>query len=201
MADINNRQQLAEVEYLIQKYYNEHIAGLIGKGYREFLAEHEAQTAARGRSKDGFDVMPSDTVKKEVHVPSTDDILNFVRLKCGTNQRIQKDIYTLTQAWEAAAVRSLGREKYESLSKDGNLAESYVKNRLETLMLEQFARSRMPKSSLEYPPLTSILMPWPTISTSPVLPRRLPLVSPLLPLMPSVLAAMAVLLPPSASPV
>lgn len=150
MADINNRQQLAEVEYLIQKYYNEHIAGLIGKGYREFLAEHEAQTAVRGRSKDGFDVLPSDTVKKEVHFPSTDDILNFVRLKCGTNQRIQKDIYTLTQAWEAAAVKSLGREKYESLCKDGNLAESYVKNRLETLMLEQFARSRMPKSSLEY---------------------------------------------------
>ena len=149
-----------EMEYIFTKYYNENIAPVISQQQRVLRQKQEQETRQRSDSGwggfiDAASPFATQQVSRETgpwNKASTDKLLDMVKKQLDSKD-FKHDIQVMIDAWRIAAKKELGAENYKRLSAKcphGDLAYDFVHQRVETLMLEQLAKSKVPKSSLEY---------------------------------------------------
>lgn len=164
-----NKQQFAEVEYCINKYYNENLAPILSSSKRN-LEEKQQQELERGLKNTSIASSASEAssagavftdVNNYIRVRQTgkwnsktmDDLLSMTEKKILNNSKLKSDITTLVVAVRSTLIGELGLEKYSEFSKNcqcKDLATDYVVNRLRQNMLQQLAKERIPKSTMEY---------------------------------------------------
>ena len=149
-----------EMEYIFTKYYNENIAPVISQQQRVLRQKQEQETRQRSDSGwggfiDAASPFSTQQVSRETgpwNKASTDKLLDMVKKQLDSKD-FKHDIQVMIDAWRIAAKKELGAENYKRLSAEcphGDLAYDFVHQRVETLMLEQLGKSKVPKSSLEY---------------------------------------------------
>lgn len=162
MPNIQNiQQQFTELEYVFQKYFNEHLAPVISREQRHLHEQQEAET--RQRFDDGWGGFVDAASPFTTHMTrrqagpwnqkNSDDLVNIIDQRLGKDKAIIHDIDMMVTAWRSLAVAHLGEEKYKELSKQspsGDLATDFVNNRFEGMMMQQLAKSKIPHSGLEY---------------------------------------------------
>lgn len=149
-----------EMEYIFTKYYNENIAPVVSQQKQVLRQNQERETRERSDSgwggySDAASPFTTTQVARETgswNKASTDKLLDMVKKQLDSKD-FKHDIQVMIDAWRIAAKKELGAENYKRLSAEcphGDLAYDFVHQRVETLMLEQLAKSKVPKSSLEY---------------------------------------------------
>ena len=149
-----------EMEYIFTKYYNENIAPVVSQQKQVLRQNQERETRERSDSgwggySDAVSPFTTTQVARETgswNKASTDKLLDMVKKQLDSKD-FKHDIQVMIDAWRIAAKKELGAENYKRLSAEcphGDLAYDFVHQRVETLMLEQLAKSKVPKSSLEY---------------------------------------------------
>lgn len=157
----NIQQQFTELEYVFQKYFNEHLAPVISQEQRLLRQKQEAETRQRfddgwGGFVDAASPFTTHMVRRPAgpwNQKNSDDLVNIIDQRLGKDKAITHDIDMMVTAWRSLAVAHLGEEKYKELSKQspsGDLATDFVNNRFEGMMMQQLAKSKIPHSGLEY---------------------------------------------------
>ncbi len=157
----NIQQQFTEMEYVFQKYFNEHLAPVISQEQRHLHEQQEAET--RQRFDDGWGGFVDAASPFTTHMTrrqagpwnqkNSDALVKVIDLRLGKDKAITHDIGMMVTAWRSLAVAHLGEEKYKELSNhspSGDLATDFVNNRFEGMMMQQLAKSKIPHSGLEY---------------------------------------------------
>jgi len=162
MEDMN-LSQMAEIDFCLRKYYNEHMASVLSgvvKEVNEKKAQEKLELAGRPNAANAF--IPASAQSLNINrtanqMPwgskTTDDMMEMAVKRMLGNPAVQHDIQVIIKAWQIKLVQQLGMEKYQALSADtygGDLAANIVEARISDLMIEQLARSKMPKSTLDY---------------------------------------------------
>lgn len=157
----NIQQQFTELEYVFQKYFNEHLAPVISQEQRHLRQKQEAETRQRfddgwGGFVDAASPFTTHMVRRQAgpwNQKNSDDLVKVIDQRFGKDKAITHDIGMMVTAWRSLAVAHLGEEKYKELSKQspsGDLATDFVNNRFEGMMMQQLAKSKIPHSGLEY---------------------------------------------------
>ena len=157
----NIQQQFTELEYVFQKYFNEHLAPVISQEQRHLREQQEAETRQRfddgwGGFVDAASPFTTHMVRRPAgpwNQKNSDDLVKVIDQRLGKDKAITHDIGMMVTAWRSLAVVHLGEEKYKELSKQspsGDLATDFVNNRFEGMMMQQLAKSKIPHSGLEY---------------------------------------------------
>lgn len=157
----NIQQQFTELEYVFQKYFNEHLAPVISQEQRLLRQKQEAETRQRfddgwGGFVDAASPFTTHMVRRPAgpwNQKNSDDLVNIIDQRLGKDKAITHDIDMMVTAWRSLAVAHLGEEKYKELSKQspsGDLATDFVNNRFEGMMMQQLAKFKIPHSGLEY---------------------------------------------------
>lgn len=157
MAQSKNQQSFTELEYVFRKYYNENIASVVSKEQRDLRAKQEEETRHRSSGLEGYvdAANPFASMaysKGKWNNKTSDDLVKSISSRIGKDTNIIHDLQIMTASWKAVALRELGKEKYDKLSKQvgGDLAAVFVNNRFGGMMIDQLAKSKVPHSSLEY---------------------------------------------------
>ena len=162
MPDNKNIQhQFTELEYVFQKYFNEHLAPVISQEQRHLREQQEAETRQRlddgwGGFVDAASPFTTQAVRNETgtwNKKNSDDLIRMINDRFDGDKAIAHDMTMMATAWRSLAIRHLGEEKYKELSQQspsGDLATDFVKNRFEGMMIDQLAKYKIPHSSLEY---------------------------------------------------
>lgn len=144
-------QKFTELEYVFQKYYNEHFAPVVNQEQRKLQAHQEEELRAKLEN-----IGTGKPVKNTSDVWSrknTGDLINSIQVRLGKDEALCQDMEFMAEAWRALAVTRLGEENYAKLSEQspsGDLAADFVKSRFEDMMMTQLAKSKVPKNSLDY---------------------------------------------------
>ena len=157
----NIQQQFTELEYVFQKYFNEHLAPVISQEQRHLREQQEAETRQRfddgwGGFVDAASPFTTHMVRRPAgpwNQKNSDDLVKVIDQRLGKDKAITHDIGMMVTAWRSLAVVHLGEEKYKELSKQspsGDLATDFVNNRFEGMMMQQLAKFKIPHSGLEY---------------------------------------------------
>lgn len=157
----NIQQQFTELEYVFQKYFNEHLAPVISQEQRHLREQQEAETRQRfddgwGGFVDAASPFTTHMVRRQAgpwNQKNSDALVKVIDQRLGKDKAITHDIGMMVTAWRSLAVAYLGEEKYKELSKQspsGDLATDFVNNRFEGMMMQQLAKSKIPHSGLEY---------------------------------------------------
>ncbi len=167
MTEIKNRQALIEVEYCLDKYFEENFSPIVAKASKEMKEKQqiEAQKIRSGASGSPWGVtgsaglpVQSMVIEQQVHQGEwnskrTEDLIEMCNEKFFKNENIQHDYQVLVLSYRSALVGSIGEQRYLELSKQsesGDLATDYVYSRFQQKLMEQLAKQGMPQSSLEY---------------------------------------------------
>lgn len=165
MAREINYDRLSQVDSNISKYFSKYMASALVAEQKK-IAENQAielQKASNSVSKEqeaayyasgGFGISPAFEKRNEVRSSSkwfkknTDDLIKTAQKRWQEDSRITDDIRKLTSAFyvELCRTKNGGRDS----KKLAEFAERYVENRLNTLVVEQLARQRVPENSLDY---------------------------------------------------
>ena len=72
--------------------------------------------------------------------------------RIGKSEQISTDLNLIANAWRNELVATVGRERYDSMSRalGADVAYAYAGYRMEQLMIDRLVRQNMPKSSLDY---------------------------------------------------
>lgn len=83
---------------------------------------------------------------------TTEDYLAMCNQKIWKDNNIVKDLATIAGEWRNAVVKEIGRSKYDALSKacGEDLANAYVAQRMEDLMIGKLVKDNTPKSTMDY---------------------------------------------------
>ena len=167
MAEVANKKQFQELEYVFDRYYREHIAPVV-KGQMDYLQKQkdkeyalmaDRQPAVPSMGLSGGGMMTAFMRHQEIvssgvwNQKTSDDLLNMIDAKLGKDRKLTEDLAVLTNSWKVVAIQELGEDGYKQLSEQcpsKDLAEEFVRNRFQQLQLEQLASAKVPKSSLEY---------------------------------------------------
>lgn len=163
MTDNELRQSFGELEYMIQKYFNEHCAAVVSGQAKYF---RDQRVAEYRRNLDAHPVFPGQSgfmnaamVAQETSrtgewsKKTTDDLIKSITDKFKADPKLAGDLRMLEDTWKAFAIEKLGKKEYDRLSKGypgGDMAKAYVDSRVASLVMEQLARSKVPQSSLQY---------------------------------------------------
>ena len=161
MAEPKNRQQFVELEYCLDKYFNNYFSPIIKSESERFRrnAEHETRNRNDGGWGGYIDAASPFTTSHvqqtsgEWNRKTTEDLLEACNSKFLNDPKVQQDINKMTIACRASLVSELGVEKYKEMSKGvptGDLASFYVCNRFQQLFIEKLAQMKVPRSSFEF---------------------------------------------------
>ena len=161
MSKPKNRQALVELEYCFDKYFKQNFAPVIKSEFERFRRNAEEETAHRqGGGMDAYIDAASPFTTTYIaqtagpwNRKTTKDLLVSCNEKFFSDSKVSGDIKMMTDAWRATIVSEIGKDKYIELSSgvpDGDLANYYVRNRFETLFLEDLAQKKMPRNTLDY---------------------------------------------------
>lgn len=161
MTEPKNRQQFVELEYCLDKYFNNYFSPIIKSESERFRrnAEHETRNRNDGGWGGYIDAASPFTTSHvqqtsgEWNRKTTEDLLEACNSKFLNDPKVQQDINKMTIACRASLVSELGVEKYKEMSKGvptGDLASFYVCNRFTQLFIEKFSQMKAPRSSFEF---------------------------------------------------
>ncbi len=82
----------------------------------------------------------------------TEDFITMCQERIGKSEQITADLKLIADDWRNELVATIGRERYDTISKElgTDLAYAYTGFRMERLMIDRLIRQNMPKSSLDY---------------------------------------------------
>lgn len=82
----------------------------------------------------------------------TEDYIAMCQERIGKSAQIASDLKLIANEWRNELVGTIGRERYDAMSKEMgmDIAYAYTSFRMEQLMIERLVQQDMPKSSLEY---------------------------------------------------
>lgn len=158
-------QRFAEIEYCLQRYFDGQLAPVMGNVQQELskkqIKEYSDYTTSISgilrSAANGMNGMPDDSMQfvkltGEWNSKTAEDYVEMCRERISTSKDFQKDLGCMAEEWQNTVVAEIGREKYDTLSKElgGDLAFAYVDYRVEQMMVNKMVADEMPKSSLEY---------------------------------------------------
>ncbi len=161
MAEFRNKQTFQELEYVFDRYYRENIAPIVKNNYTILRRNQEEETQRRyddgwGGFVDAASPFTLSKVRKDAgpwNDKTSDDLFKMIDAQLSKDKNIQKDFLVMIEHWKVAAVKELGVDRYKELSSkcpSKDLAVEFVSNRFFQLELEQLAKLKAPRSSLEY---------------------------------------------------
>lgn len=157
-------QRLAEIEYLFDSYFNCHLAPVM-RSVQDDLSRKQADEMRRydrsvagilsglaSANMPGGDPYQTLRVTGEWNSKTTEDYVQMCREKILADKTLQTDLALMAKEWRTAVINEIGRERYDTLSKQlgCDLAYAYAAHRVEQQMIDKLVRDRMPKSSAEY---------------------------------------------------
>lgn len=158
LSDDHLAGSFVELEYVMQKYYDEHCAKFVGKEVKLFRDEQanayadDVERSMNAMTMSGS--MPDfSTVRRQRSDKTADQFLKDLSQHFKSDAILQKDLSAIASVWKQQAIAAMGQEQYDRLSKDvegKDLALYYVKSRFEQLTQQQLAKSQVPKSDLDY---------------------------------------------------
>ena len=161
MNTINNPMRFAELEYCLQSYFDGKLVPMM-KQVQDTLANKKVDEKGRYQSSlagifasanpyaDNTDYVLKHTGKW--NSKTTEDYLAMCNQKIWKDKTIVKDLATIAGEWRNAAVKEIGRSKYDALSKacGKDLAYAYIAQRMENLMIGKLVKDNTPKSTMDY---------------------------------------------------
>ena len=161
---VKNSQRFAEIERLMSDYFGCHLAPVMGR-VRQDLSQKQADEM-RAYSSSAVGIlrsmatagMPGDDpyatlrITGEWNSKTTEDYLAMCRKSVMGNKDMQRDLAMMAGEWRKAVVSEIGRERYDTLSRQlgCDLAYAYIDHRMEQLTIDRMVKDRMPKSSADY---------------------------------------------------
>lgn len=158
-------QRFAEIEYCLQRYFDGQLAPVMGNVQQELSKKQikeysDYTTSINGilrSAASGMNGMPDDSMQfvkltGEWNSKTAEDYVEMCHERISSSKGFQKDLGCMAEEWRNAVVAEIGRERYDTLSKElgGDLAFAYVDYRVEQMMINKMVADEMPKSSMEY---------------------------------------------------
>ena len=158
-------QRFAEIEYCLQCYFDGQLAPIMGNVQQELSKKqikeyNDYATSISGilrSAASGMKGMPDDSMQfvkltGEWNSKTAEDYVEMCRERISSSKDFQKDLGRMTEGWRNTVVAEIGRERYDTLSKElgGDLASAYVDYRVEQMMVNKMVADEIPKSSVEY---------------------------------------------------
>ena len=163
MSEDKNIKQLAEVDFCLRKYYQDNMAGILGGVVKEVKdKQHDEMLELAGRENPANAFIPASAQSINLHSVShqmpwgsktTDDMMQMAVGRMLQDPKIAHDMGIMAQVWKLRILEKLGEDKYKELSKNsltGELAMDVVLSRLNDMMIEQFAKSKLPSGTMDY---------------------------------------------------
>lgn len=161
---VKNSQRFAEIERLMSDYFGCHLAPVMGRVRQDLSQKQADEMRAYSSSAAGIlrsmatAGMPGDDpyatlrITGEWNSKTTEDYLAMCRKSVMGNKDMQRDLAVMAGEWRKAVVSEIGRERYDTLSRQlgCDLAYAYIDHRMEQLMIDRMVKDRMPKSSADY---------------------------------------------------
>ena len=152
----NDSERFTEMEYMLNKYYNEHCAKIVSSEIKTF---NERQKIEYQKEYDeylrnfGYNAVQGFHPRGDWARKGAEDLMNDIDARLKDDTVLQADLKAMAERWKQWAIARMGKEKYDYLSSctdEKDLALVYVKNRFKQQVFDQLARSRMPKSTADY---------------------------------------------------
>lgn len=165
--NIQNLQNFAEVEFVIDQYFDKHLQKLVDKSYKELRDNQSKELMDVYEKRSNPFIDPNVTMHLAMHevnssgewnTKHTEDLVKTVEDKIYNNKSQKEDITSIMDQWRACVVARLGQARYDQLSKEagGDLAAQYMASRINEKIFRRLAKLGAPKSTLEYVVTTGI---------------------------------------------
>lgn len=160
--NIQNLQNFAEVEFMIDQYFDRNLQKLVDKGYKDLRNKQSVELAQSYKEKSSrFMADPSIAMQQAMievnnsgkwNTKHTEDLVKTVEGSIYNNKNRKEDIAALMDQWRDCVIVRLGKARYDELSKEagGDLAAQYMASRINEKIFRRLAKLGAPKSSLEY---------------------------------------------------
>ena len=164
MDGTNNSRRFAEMEALMSRYFDSHLAPVM-RETQSYLTEKQGEEMKEYSTSLGgiLSMMasaghplsdPYQTLKAtgEWNSKTTEDYIAMCKERILSSKEMQQDLAFIAGQWRNAVVQEVGRERYDQLSRElgCDLAYAFVDYRVDQLMIDKLVKDRMPKSSAEY---------------------------------------------------
>lgn len=160
--NIRNLQNFAEVEFMIDQYFDRNLQRLVDKGYKDLRNKQSEELAQSYKEKSSrFMADPRIAMQQAMievnnsgkwNTKHTEDLVKTVEGSIYNNKNQKEDIASLMDQWKACVIARLGQARYNELSKEagGDLAAQYMASRINEKIFRRLAKLGAPKSTLEY---------------------------------------------------
>ena len=140
--NIRNLQNFAEVEFMIDQYFDRNLQKLVDKGYQELRDNQSKELMDVYVKRSSPFVNTTIAMQQAMHevntsgkwnTKHTEDLVLDVNRKFYGDRPTAEDLVILKEQWKACAVARLGQARYDELSKKtstGDLAAEYFASRL-----------------------------------------------------------------------
>lgn len=160
MAKNDSKQFFRETEYLFSEFFKERMSSVVRKEFQFLRGQQEHETRTSEKGFDGFVDAASPfsftAVKANSGYWNQQTTLDLFKKICDDFQQdkeLQKDLRKLAEVWKGVVIRSIGKDNYAKLSAQvpgKDLSRYFVLHRMEQMVMEQLARYRVPRSSLQW---------------------------------------------------
>ena len=164
MDGIKHSGRFAEMERLVNDYFNCHIAPVMSKTRTDLIRNQGEEMKEYSTSLGGILSMmassaqpmsdPYQTLKVtgEWNSKTTEDYIEMCKTEITGSKEMQQDLAYMAGQWRDTVVQEIGRARYDELSEQlgCDLAYAYMDHRIEELMIDRLVKERMPKSSADY---------------------------------------------------
>ena len=163
MSQIKNPEQFTAIEYGLQHYFDAAVSPVMKQVRDDLNKKQTKELSDYMQSPAGIlaSAMPYGMTTDPVQAvrmtgkwnsKTTEDYIQMVNTKIQQSGKLQQDFALFAEQWRDAAIKQMGRNKYDALSKQlgCDLAYAYVGARMEDLMVNKLVHDGMPKSSAAY---------------------------------------------------
>lgn len=137
MADVINKNELVQLEFCLDKYLDEHYVPIIDTTYTD-LSKKQAKEMADYLYANRYNTISGSgygsglvalgqvqMVQRtgEWNSKTMDDLVKMCTEKTFSNETVVRDLSFLTNTYRQLFIAQIGKEKYDALSEQGDLAE------------------------------------------------------------------------------
>lgn len=161
MAKETNYDRLSQVDSSISKYFSKYMAPVLVNEQKKIKDESQKEFAKYQGTGSPINLGMASTQFSSLAIEEkktkkfgswsnkdTEDLINDTLKKWQSDPKVKSDIITLTNAFYVELCRSKNGGK--DSKKLAEFAEKYVENRLNSLIIEQLARQKVPHDSIDY---------------------------------------------------
>ena len=163
MSKLKHEKELTELEYMLEKYERENISPILSKSYKTLVANQrkESQKYLNSQSTSAGAFVPihaqafryaTEMQKLEWNSKDVNWLIRDVVNTVGKDGNMQQDLRFLVENYQILLLKELGKDQYLKRSKEVgmDLGSFYVQCRLKDKLMDQLAKYKVPKSSMEY---------------------------------------------------